>query len=67
MRRGSRLERAIHRLYFDPADGFIVWATHAARRLGLIAHERETIRFLDLARRGAESALDVRDLDPQAA
>ena len=67
MRRGSRLERTIHRLYFDPADGFIVWATHAARRLGLIAQGRETIRFLDLARRGAESALDVRDLDPQTA
>ena len=67
MRRGSRLEHAIHRLYFDPVDGFIVWATHAARRLGLIADERETIRFLDLARRGADSALAVRDLDPEAA
>ncbi len=52
---------------FDPAEGFIVWATHAARRLGLIAPDSGTIRFLDLARRGAESALDVRDLDPEAA
>ncbi len=67
MRRGSKIARAIHRLYFDPAEGFIVWATHAARRLGLIAPGSGTIRFLDLARRGAESALDVRDLDPEAA
>jgi dihydroorotate dehydrogenase len=67
MRRGSKIERAMHRLYFDPTDGFILWATHAARRLGLIAPGSGTIRFLDLARRGAESALDVRDLDPEAA
>jgi len=65
MRRGSKIERAIHRLYFDPADGFIVWAAHAARRLGLIAPGSGTIRFRDLARRGAESALEVRDLDPE--
>ena len=66
MRRGSKIERAIHRLYFDPADGFILWATHAARRLGLIYSGGGTIRFLDLAPRGAESALDDRDLDPEA-
>jgi len=36
------------------------------RRLGLIAPGSGTIRFLDLARRGAGSALDVRDLDPEA-
>ncbi len=63
----AQIERAIHRLYFNPADGFIVWATHAARRLGLIAPGSGTIRFLDLARRGAESALDDRDHDPEAA
>ena len=50
MRRGSKIERAIHRLYFDPVDGFILWATHASRRLGLISSGGGTIRFLDLAR-----------------
>ncbi len=67
MRRGSKIARAIHRLYFDPAEGFILWAAHAARRLGLIAPGGGTIRLLDLARRGAESALAVRDLDPEPA
>ncbi len=67
MHRGSRIARAIHRLYFDPAEGLILWAAHAARRLGLIAPGSGTIRWLDLARRGAESALDVRDLDSQPA
>ncbi len=67
MRRGSKLQRALHRLYFDPEDGFIIWAHHAARRLGLAASDDDTIRFLDLARRGAESCLTVRDLDPEAA
>jgi len=55
MHRGSKIERAIHRLYFDPADGFILWATHAARRLGHIAPGSGTIRSLDLARRGVSS------------
>ena len=66
--RGLRLaetEPAIHRLYFDPVDGFILWATHASWRLGLISSGGGTIRFLDL--RGAESALDVRDLDSKPA
>jgi len=67
MRRGSKIERVIHRLYFDPVDGFILWATHASRRLVLISSGGGTIRFLDLARRGAESALDVRDLDSKLA
>ncbi len=66
MHRGSKIERTIHKLYFDPADGLIVWATHAARRLNLMEPADGMIHFLDLARRGAESALDVRDLDPQA-
>ena len=26
MRTGPKVARALHRLYFDPADGFIVWA-----------------------------------------
>ena len=40
MRRGTKVEKALHRLYFDPADGFIVWALHAARRLELVRRGR---------------------------
>ncbi len=65
MRPGSKVERALHRLYFDPADGFILWAIHAANRIGLGARGR-IVRFLDLAERGARSALLPRDLDPEA-
>jgi hypothetical protein len=60
MRRGSKVRRAIHRLYFDPGHGFIIWASHAARRLGLAADG--TIRFLDIARAGAASCLVAGDL-----
>jgi dihydroorotate dehydrogenase len=35
MRRDSKIARALHRLYFDPREGFIVWALHAARHLGI--------------------------------
>ena len=63
MRRGSKVERAIHRLYFDPRDGFIVWAVHAARRLGLLPAADGLVRFLDLAARGAKSCLVAGDLD----
>ena len=31
----AETERTIHRLYFDPVDGFILWATHASWRLGV--------------------------------
>jgi dihydroorotate dehydrogenase len=65
MRRGSKIERAVHKLYFDPDEGFIIWAIHAARRLGLTSHGGGTTRFLDLAQAGARSALDVRDLNAQ--
>jgi hypothetical protein len=65
MRSGTKVDRALHRLYFDPGDGFIVWALHAAKCLGTVG-ERGTVRFLDLAARGAQSALLQRDLDPQA-
>ena len=64
MRTGPKVSRAIHRLYFDPVDGFIVWAAHAARRLGTAGPDG-SVRFLDLARRGAESCLGVGDLDAQ--
>jgi hypothetical protein len=59
--RGTKLERALHLLYFHPQDGFIAWALHAARALGF--DEEQPIRFLDLAERGARSALG--DLDAQ--
>lgn len=66
MRRGSKVARALHRLYFDPEDGFIVWVWHAANRLGLV-REDGSVRFLDLARRGESSYLEIRDLDPETA
>jgi hypothetical protein len=65
MRRGSKVQRAIHRLYFDPRDGFIVWAIHAARRLKLPRAAGGVVRFLDLAGRGASSCLVGGDLDAQ--
>jgi hypothetical protein len=65
MRRGSKIERALHRLYFDPHEGFILWAAHAARCLRLEV-SGGPIRFLDLARHGAETALGRQDLNPEA-
>jgi hypothetical protein len=68
MRVGTKVERAIHRLYFDPTDGFIVWAFHAARRLGIVSDAAGCmLRFLDLAERGSRSALELRDLDANPA
>jgi hypothetical protein len=64
LKRGTKLERALHMLIFHPEDGFIVWALHAARRLGLGGDENGPIRFLDLAALGAKS--DLGDLDSQA-
>jgi hypothetical protein len=64
MRSGTKLERALHRLYFDPKEGFILWAFHAANCLGL-AGEGRVVRFLDLAQRGACSELLRRDFDPE--
>ncbi len=65
MRSGTKVERALHRLYFDPKEGFILWAHHAANRFGL-GGEGRVVRFLDLALRGARSALLRRDLDREA-
>ncbi|HZW35122.1 MAG TPA: hypothetical protein VFF52_30655 [Isosphaeraceae bacterium] len=62
MRVGTKVQKALHRLYFDPEEGFIVWMIHAARRLDLVSEG--VVRFLDLAGRGAASALTRRDLDP---
>jgi hypothetical protein len=66
MRSGTKVQKALHRLYFDPDYGFIVWMLFAARRLQLVANDG-VIRFLDLARRGAESNLTRRDLDAESA
>jgi hypothetical protein len=65
LQRGTKLERALHMLVFDPDDGFVVWALHAARWLGLGADETRPTRFLDLAARGAGS--DLGDLDTHPA
>jgi hypothetical protein len=61
VRRGSRMERALIQLHFDPRDGFIFWLRHAANRLGL-EQSGGLMRFLDLARRGTESPLTAADL-----
>ena len=34
MTSGSRVERALHRLYFDPVDGFIPWLCHLREEFG---------------------------------
>ncbi len=64
MRVGTKVQRALHRLYFDPAEGFIVWALHAARQLGIVSGDG-SVTFLELARLGARSALTRRDLDAE--
>jgi hypothetical protein len=61
LKQGTKLERALHLLYFHPEDGFIVWAHHAARRLGL--GTEGPVRLLDLASRGANTA--IAKLDPE--
>jgi hypothetical protein len=63
MSTGTKLQRALHLLYFHPDEGLVAWMIHAARRLGL--GDRDPIRLLDLAARGAASGLAVGDLDPQ--
>jgi hypothetical protein len=59
MHGGTKVQKALHRLYFDPIDGFVVWIIHAARRLNL--ERAGVVAFLELARRGAESALSAQD------
>ncbi len=51
----------MHRLYFDPQEGLIVWLTHAARRLGIARDGR--IALLDLARVGATTAFRSAELE----
>ena len=46
---GSRLQRALHSLIFDPEAGFIAGCLHVANRLGL---KRDPVRWLDLVEFG---------------
>jgi hypothetical protein len=59
MRVGSKVQKAMHRLYFDPKEGFLVWAIHAAQRLGIWDNG---FRFMDLARLGSEAELTSENL-----
>ncbi len=61
MSRGSKIERALHHLYFHPEHGLIVWLLHAASRLGL--ETGGVVRLMDVVERGARSALRAVDLD----
>jgi hypothetical protein len=63
MTRGSRVERALHMLYFDPQEGLIAWLLHAAARL--LPQVAGPVRLVDLARLGACSALRRTDLDAE--
>ena len=54
MQTGSKLQRALHLLYFHPEEGLIVWLLHAARRLGLAT---PTASLLEIARIGVTTAL----------
>ncbi len=60
MRVGSKVQRALHRLYFDPGEGLIMWLTHAATRLGIARDD--SIAFLDIARHGATTPIGPDDL-----
>lgn len=46
MRQGSKAAKALHLLYFDPENGFIAWALHAANRLGM--SKSSIVRLTDL-------------------
>jgi dihydroorotate dehydrogenase len=58
---GNKIQKALHRLYFDPDEGLIVWALHAAARLGLA--DSPLVRLLDVAGIGASAHLTRPDLD----
>lgn len=61
MKGGDRTDRALHRLYFDPAEGFVAWLRHAGERLGLI--DQGIARLKDVARAGGTAELKAADLD----
>jgi dihydroorotate dehydrogenase len=54
---GSRLERAIHQLYFDPHEGFVAWMLHLARLRG-----QGGASVLEMARWSTLEAPTVQDL-----
>jgi hypothetical protein len=65
MTAGTKLQRALHMLYFHPDDGLVVWMLHAGQRLGLGPAASGPVRLLDLAEAGSGQA--VGDLDAQLA
>lgn len=48
MKRGNKVERALHRLYFDLEDGLIVWLLHVGQQFGL--EQDGTVRLSDVSR-----------------
>ena len=46
---GSKIQKALHELYFHPTTGFIIWMHHLARELNLPS---ESLRFLDVVGQG---------------
>jgi hypothetical protein len=50
MKAGSKIQKALHELYFHPQTGFIVWLHHLAGALGLPA---TPIRFRDVVGTGS--------------
>ena len=46
MSHGTKTAKALHRLYFDPATGFVPWALHVANRLDF--SRNSAVRLTDL-------------------
>jgi hypothetical protein len=65
MKRGTKVERALHGLYFHPEDGLVVWLRHAADRLGV--GRGGVVSLREVAAAGASSALRAVDLDAEGA
>ena len=59
-----RSREALHRLYFDPDEGFILWALHAAKPPGT-GWSRWSRSISGSRERGDQSALEQGDLDPE--
>lgn len=58
---GDRIDRALHRLYFDPTEGVIAWLRHVGERLGLVTDG--IVRLKDVARAGMNREIQPTDLD----
>ena len=48
---GSKIQKALHELYFHPDNGFVVWLHHLARVLDLPSRP---VRFRDVVGAGME-------------